>query len=210
MNVKEVKKILGPLFKGIKGTLISCNERNRRDISSNVYVYGEAELDSMVKIFDVVSPKKGEVFYDMGSGVGKQVISAALLFDFSAVKGIDIMQDLYKTSIDVLSRFNEEFAPKLPPSKVLPEIEFILGDFLKYDISDADVIFSCSTCFDDEMMESIAEKVEKLKTGSRVITLTKSLPSNEFEEIHHCFYPMSWGTSQVFIYKKLEKGSSAG
>lgn len=204
MESDEVRKVLEDLYDGVKGTIISCTERSRENITSSTYVYGEAELQSIEKIFEFVEPKKGEVFCDLGAGVGKQVLTAALLYDFGKVRGVEILTDLHKTSKDILEEFKKKYGSKLPEGKEMPDIDFLKGDFLRADFSEADVLYMCSTCFSDEMMEGIARAAEMMKAGSRVITLTKPLPSDQFEEIHHEFYPMSWGTSQVFIYKKKE------
>jgi hypothetical protein len=198
----EVREILRDLYSDIKGTLISCEERSRKKISENTFVYGEADFDSMVKIFDIVNPQPHEVFYDFGSGVGKQVLAAAMLCNCSAVYGVEYLDDLYATSCDVLEVFRKEHIPRFS-SESVAAIHFDHQDFFSYDFPHKEaVLFTCSTCFDTSMMEGIARKVEELASGSRVITLTKQLPSEEFEEITNSFYPMSWGASQVFIYKR--------
>ncbi|SCC90909.1 Uncharacterized protein SCG7109_BF_00050 [Chlamydiales bacterium SCGC AG-110-M15] len=204
MQIDEVKKVLEDLYDGVKGTIISCSERSRENITSSTYVYGEAELHSIEKIFQIVDPQPDEVFVDLGAGVGKQVLTAALLYDFKKVRGIEILSDLHKTSKDILEQFRKKYGSKLPDGKEMPDIDFLKGNFLRADFSEADVAYMCSTCYSEEMMEGIARGAEHMKPGSRVVTLTKPLPSDQYEEIHHEFYPMSWGTSQVFIYKKKD------
>lgn len=207
IEIKEVERILNELYEGIKGTIISCSERSRLNISSPVYVYGECELDSMDKILQIVAPKEGEVFLDLGFGTGKQIFTAAMLGSFAEIRGIEIMQDLYQTTTDALDRFREEYLPQLPEDFEFPEINLVRGDFLEEDFSDVNVAYMCSTCFSDEMMDGIARALEKTQPGTRVVTLTKPLPSDQFKEISHDFYKMTWGTSQVFIYEKLGETS---
>ncbi len=72
-------------------------------------------------------------------------------------------------------------------------IFFFKGSFLDYDWSDGDVIFANSTCFDDQLMESMSEQAEKLKPGAFFVTFTKGLTSKAFELLERKRYRMSWG-----------------
>jgi len=49
------------------------------------------------------------------------------------------------------------------------------------DWSDADLVLANSTCFEQTLMNQIAEKCSLLKKGSWMFTLTKKLPSSEAE-----------------------------
>ena len=42
-----------------------------------------------------------------------------------------------------------------------------------------------------------------MKKGSFFISLTKRLPSNEFQVLEYEMYRMSWGEATVFIMQKL-------
>ena len=44
---------------------------------------------------------------------------------------------------------------------------------LDVDWSDGDVVFANSTCFEDDLMGSMARQAEKLKPGTYFITFTK-------------------------------------
>ncbi len=56
-------------------------------------------------------------------------------------------------------------------------MHFEQGDITKLDWSDADVIFANSTCYDAELMASLALVADRLKVGSFSITFTRQLPS---------------------------------
>ena len=84
-------------------------------------------------------------------------------------------------------------------------IEFTHGDTTDLEVknwSDGDIIFANSTCFDDALMGSIAEKAARLKKGAIVITLTKKIPGPHFKVLEHQLYQMSWGGATVFISQK--------
>ncbi len=50
---------------------------------------------------------EGGTFYDLGSGVGKGVIAVSLIHAFDYCVGIELLDSLYKTSLELLNKFNE-------------------------------------------------------------------------------------------------------
>ena len=66
-----------------------------------------------------------------------------------------------------------------------------------------DIVFANSTCFDATLMEDMARIAERMKPGSRFITLTKQLPSSSFQLLDRRQYVMSWGEATSFIHIKL-------
>ena len=45
--------------------------------------------------------ESGGIFYDIGSGTGKPALAAALLHDFDQVNGIEILDGLYRISLEI-------------------------------------------------------------------------------------------------------------
>jgi hypothetical protein len=85
------------------------------------------------------------------------------------------------------------------------EIEFVHGDamdFVVKDWSDADLVFANSTCFNDELMDRLAEKAVHLRKGAFVVTFTRSLQRDEFDVLEGETMQMSWGGATVYIHQK--------
>jgi hypothetical protein len=57
--------------------------------------------------------ERGGIFYDLGSGTGKGVIGAAVLYNFDACYGIEILEGLYAVSLDAVNCYNTKGKPKL-------------------------------------------------------------------------------------------------
>jgi hypothetical protein len=75
-------------------------------------------------------------------------------------------------------------------------IELIHGDFLKIDWwSRADFVFMNSTCYSPALISSISNLAEKLRPGTIVVSLTKSLTSKQFTVMSKQKYQMSWGSA---------------
>jgi SAM-dependent methyltransferase len=138
-------------------------------------------------------------FYDLGSGTGKAVLLAYLLFPFQEVVGIELLEPLYLESQHIQSRFKGEFGALNQSDR---KLQFIQGDFLKCDLSKADVVFMHSTCFPDYIWETLAPKMEKLKKGTSVVTVTKTFESKHLVHLKSKEYGMAWGRATVHFYEK--------
>ena len=82
----------------------------------------------------------------------------------------------------------------------LSPIEVIEGDILKHDWSDGDIVFIAAVCFPDSLIAGIADQCEKLKKGTRVISL-KELPQKPYlEEYANLSVRHSWGGQRTHYY----------
>jgi hypothetical protein len=76
---------------------------------------------------------------------------------------------------------------------------------LATDWSNADLIFTSSICFPQELIDGITEKLKLLKKGARIMTL-KSFEGLEeiYEMTHNLRVKMTWGKTGVYIYEKVQ------
>eukprot|EP01029_Cantina_marsupialis_P031383 TRINITY_DN9022_c0_g1_i1.p1 TRINITY_DN9022_c0_g1~~TRINITY_DN9022_c0_g1_i1.p1 ORF type:complete len:404 (+),score=149.41 TRINITY_DN9022_c0_g1_i1:109-1320(+) len=188
------------------GKKMSRAEREQKGmLDVKNFVYGEVGFRSFVEVLSKIITDHGSLpkdakFCDLGSGTGRAVFIARFMYDFSYLVGIEYLETLHGTSMEVAQNFEDEFRSILNPS---PEIDFINGSFIDYDWSDSDVVFANSTCFDDELMKQISSQAELLKAGSYLITFTKPLPSKKFERVFCERFNMSWGPATVYIHQKM-------
>jgi SAM-dependent methyltransferase len=178
---------------------------------STSLVYGEVEFFSFINILERASPQKGEKFYDLGHGTGKALVAAGLLFGdiFSKIAGVEILTDLHNISINTLDLFKKSLqkSPELFSlflSHQQCDMGAIHGDILSEAVvaewTSCDIVFTNSTCFDDALMQRIAEVAIGMRQGSRFISLTRPLPSVEFEIVDKVNLGMSWGLATCFIH----------
>lgn len=197
-------RIFNQLYSGIDCFKMSKSERKEKELlNEGSYTYGEVLFYSFVQLLELTDPKAGEVFYDLGSGGGKAVFIAGLVYDFSKACGIEKLNDLYQLSIATLSKLEVLPALKteLPNKKI--NIQFLQDDFLKVDISDGDIIFINATCFRGQLWEEVMIQLLKLKVGARIIVTTQGIPIGGFELKHRNLFLMSWGLNTVSIYERV-------
>lgn len=161
------------------------------------YTYGEIDFEDFLQII-LRAPLKPEhkIFYDLGSGIGKPVIAAAMSGQFNEAWGIEILPRLYQASQQVQERLAEEFV------ELDCKIEFIQGNFFEIDFSAADVIFIQCTCMGDKTIKQLGSKLTNLKKGSVVITCTKMLDQNIFFINDYKKCKMGWGEATVYFHVK--------
>jgi len=188
------------IFAGIDSNAVSHSDRHRLQkqstgLDGKSLTYGEISFFSFSRILEMVEIQPGDTFFDLGSGAGKACIAAHLLVpQFSKCVGLELLQGLYDTSLAAAEQMGS------------PVVQFVQGDILEYDWFDFDVIFVSSICFSDELMNGIAQRLPRLKTGARFVTM-KQVNIPELALAHQGASVMSWGNVSIFVYQR--KSSSA-
>lgn len=201
MDLSVAKTVLNMLFQDVRGYDLSFNARKKLEYFDRGLTYGEIVPDAFYEMLSAVHPKKGEVFYDLGSGSGKAVFAAALFFPFSKTVGIEFLDDLYNASQDILDRFQRDIKPQYP-DEIVSDIQFSHGDFLNVDFSDADIVFAHATCFHDGQIRELLPQLEALKKGAKLLVVSKIVPSESYQLISSNEYSFSWGKATLHSYEK--------
>ena len=108
------------------------------------------------RMLQAANVKAGDVVYDLGSGDGRVLITAAQRFGAKAV-GVELSPKEVKTSQD-----------RVKALKLDDRIRVIEGDLLKVDLSEADVVTIYLLTKSNEMLRPNLEKY--LKPGARVVS----------------------------------------
>eukprot|EP00826_Nyctotherus_ovalis_P058943 TRINITY_DN8153_c0_g3_i3.p1 TRINITY_DN8153_c0_g3~~TRINITY_DN8153_c0_g3_i3.p1 ORF type:complete len:271 (-),score=29.93 TRINITY_DN8153_c0_g3_i3:117-929(-) len=186
---------------------VSLKATEQLHLPRSPFTYGEISLLSFPHLLSLAKPKKDDVFYDLGCGSAKPVLYAALLHDFRKCAGIELLGSL----CDIAKKYADKYEDhKRSASGPMGEVRIVEGDFLKIGFAEADVVYVPATTFDVSLMKELARCCEKLKTGSRIITLGKPVPCITEDNCHVVFniykkeiMLMSWGLEKVFYQEKL-------
>lgn len=194
--------VISEVYANVTGHQISAIESDLIKQKGGNPTYGEIKPESLTKLLQDLGITKHDVLYDLGSGTGKVVVQSCLEFPFKKVVGIELCQNRHEKAVHALEQLKQRgFIKKNHP------IHFIQGDIVEKPCTDATVIFMCSTCFSDELMTKLAEKISQLKKGICVITL-KRLPDPKKYKLtlmREYRLAMSWSTpegSPVYVYEK--------
>lgn len=204
--LESIEATLKTLFKGDHAKITSIIYRNVRRITDKEFIYGEIDVLSFHNILEKADPLPGDIFYDLGSGTGKAVFTAALFFDFSKSCGIELLPPLYEKANHQLKKAthffqNSQATYAKEHLAKMSTIQFINGSFLTCDCSDANILYIAATCLKDQTWESLIQKMATLSPGTRIIVATKSIHHERFEMMYQGIELMSWGLCPVTIYK---------
>jgi hypothetical protein len=197
-------------------------------IDDGSLVYGELERQDLHNYFAAVAPflSPGGRFVDLGSGLGKVVISAALHYPFESCKGIELLGYRHKLAQERLQKVLDTVAADLQEvnlpvngsdpiqlpwgdqlkvkdiSQLQKRVELFEGDMFDFDVSQASLIFIYSTCFGSLMTKISHKLANEAPVGCLVSTTTFSITHPAFELVLH--FPakqMAW--TDVFIYRLI-------
>jgi hypothetical protein len=201
-------------------------------IDDGSLVYGELSRQELKNYFEEIGSllSPGGQFVDLGSGLGKVVMSAGLHFPFDTCKGIEIVPyrhkmafdrflHLLKVGQDGLNRLQtpthaEQFldqaaSPSMKVSHLLnlpKRVSFQLGDMFACDVSTASLVFIYSTCF-GSFIHKIAHKIaNEAPEGCLVSCTTYAMTHPGLELVKH-FPAKSVAWTDIYVYKRV--GSQA-
>ncbi|KTD77911.1 hypothetical protein Lwor_1793 [Legionella worsleiensis] len=203
-NIEKKTLILEELYKKVHAKSSSIRYRLLHLIQNKEFIYGEIDFLSFYTILERTSPSTKDVFYDLGSGSGKAVLSAILFFNVNKSIGIELLPPLYEQSNTQLEKAIQQFLKHDDEKEYLLQMEhvqFFNDSFLHYDFGDADIIYVAATCLSDPTWNELISKMAGLKPGSRIIVTTRMIHHDQFESIYQGVELMSWGLCPVRIYK---------
>lgn len=173
-------------------------------------------------------------FYDLGSGHGNVCVQAALIHPFKSCIGIEFLSPLHKMAMRLkniydknileilkvnslsekklfINHFEVNLNSELYPDVntrlefITPEVNYIKGSFFENDWSDASMVYICSTCFSNDIIQQIFEKTIFLKKGSIIVNTDHEMPEHlkeHFESITPFQRLMSWGVATIYIHRR--------
>lgn len=205
VDVEPLYENLTSFFPIAMGKSTSRKERIAKSLTSSNLLYSEVTFDMMASIMrqlkelGVLKRKQGK-FFDLGAGVGKAVIAAAMLHPFASCVGIEVLENIHATSMEMLRQFNAKIATRLHH---VPTVGFVLGDIAEVDWKSATVLFINMTTYTEELIEEIKATAGEMKRGTICITVTKQLRSKAWEVVHVSEEKLNWGQSHVYIHQKV-------
>jgi hypothetical protein len=192
-------------------------------------IYGELQRYELENYFEAIAPaiRPGGVMVDLGSGLGKVVMSAALAFPFQRCIGVELMGYRHAMAAERLHALLALARQGLAalPSPLLPgtplqlpfggtadgrhlldlasRIAFIEADMFKVDVRGASLVFMYSTCF-GPLMDALGDKLAReMRPGALVSTTTYALKHPAFKLLH--YFPagtVAW--TSVMLYQRVD------
>ena len=95
------------------------------------WFYGELSWSGSWDLIGLAKPREGDVFVDLGSGLGKMVLSAAMTRRFKECRGVEILPELHGKATAALGRLRDAVGEE--SFAMLPPMRLECGDMLAAD-----------------------------------------------------------------------------
>lgn len=203
----KIDLFLTRVFSHARSRWISQQDRQQLKKQDDSFTYGEVDCLSFMSTLDKTQPQQGEIFFDLGSGAGKAVMTAALTFDLAQSIGVELLPRLCELAKQRIHKAqtmlsSEETSFSKTSLERLARIQIVTDDFLHVDITHCNILFINATCLSYSTWQNIQNKLLQLKTGSRVIVTSKKILLEPFRLVYQGRTLMSWGMNSIHIYIK--------
>jgi precorrin-6B methylase 2 len=198
LNIDRHQRRFQQLYQNVNGFQLSKQARQKGDAFE--YTYGEIEFLPFIALLTLIPIDKNTIFYDLGSGSGKAVIAAAMVFEMKKCCGIEIFTELHETANQQLEKLQNTRYYQTQTE----DIHFLQNNFLNVPLNEATVIFINSTAFFGKHWENINDCFDGLIQCEYIISTSKALCSNSYQIIRKTRMAVSWGDVQVFIHKRIK------
>ena len=139
------------------------------------------------KVSDNLSNKN---FIDLGSGDGRVPIWAST-YGFKNSDGVELSPLRHNIATNHLKKINSN------------NINFYNNDILNHNISNYDLMYMSSLCFNEDILKKIAEKIDIEGKINSMIVSSKEMPLKNYKLIENLNLVQSWGgKNNGYVYIK--------
>jgi hypothetical protein len=156
--------------------------------------YGEIPYDSAAHILADLKLSQNDVFYDLGSGVGKLVLQAYLTTPVKRSVGIE----LSKTRFNIA---NSRHKQTILDDHTTPgrDLIFLHQNIRTATLSDATVCFLSGITFPPPLVQTIMDRLSALQHPVKVVSILPLPEHAQFKLIKTYQLPMSWASEGVDV-----------
>lgn len=196
MSTQDPREAVRRLFRDVWAYEIPKAEERTIRASRGSPLYGEIKPASVHRLLGHLELGVDDVLYDLGSGAGKMVVQAAMTVPLRRCVGVELSKMRHDAAKEALARAHEEGLV------VARRCEFRNEDLLEADLSDATVVYTCSTGFSLRFMRSLTRKLSRLREGLVFVTTQWLFTRHGFEEVDSLRLDMTWKRrSEVHVYR---------
>lgn len=180
------------------------------DDKSRELTYGEITVLGVQQFIDAVPQglSSDDVFFDLGSGVGKSVFQVYLTTDANRASGVELAESRHQYGVQALSTLRSispEATSDAESQLVLNgrELSLMHGDVLTADISRGTVFFVSSLAFPDFVLRGVAERFASQMPPGTVAAFSQKIPGchRGLAFLRRLYIAMTWAErSPMFLY----------
>lgn len=187
------------LYQGISGFIsYQPGEKEERKKQKVFLTYGEILPSSMDVLIESLSIHSNDVFYDLGSGIGKVPLHFFLKTPVRKAVGIEASKERHHSANNVYRAIKQRF-PEVFNNRC--QLECIQENFLTANISDATIVYSCSTCFDETLLSEMGQVLDNCVNLKYVLTM-KPIPMVFLTLLDVFEVECTWDKVECYLYRR--------
>jgi hypothetical protein len=186
------------LYKDVSGYIgYELNEKERAQKQKIFLTYGEIlypGINAMITNLDI---NDNDVFYDLGSGIGKVALQVFLKTSVKKACGIEASDARHRCAEKIYKSVKKEYSELFVKER---ELESIQGNFLLHPIQEATIIFCDSVCFSEEVLKDIGAILNDCSKLKHVIS-SKPIPLEKLSIAKTLELECSWQVhTRCYLY----------
>jgi SAM-dependent methyltransferase len=148
--------------------------------------YGETPFSVMDSIAKALELKPSDHLYELGCGRGRACFFLSYFYRCK-VTGVEIIPIFVKKAEEIKMKFCQD------------NVTFHCSDLFSEDLSDASCIYIYGTTLDDESIKTLTKKIESLRPGVKVVTISYPLESSKIQVKKEIPVSFPWGKTTGYI-----------
>ncbi len=197
MRSQDAIARLRRIYRPLDGFAIPPEDVRAVERSRGSATYGELMPTATVRLLEQLELTRRDVFYDLGAGIGKVVLLAALTTPVARAIGVELSPRRVAAGNQGLALARAE---GLRGAKRASLIE---ADMLRCELDDATVVYTCSTAFSSAFMRKLLRRLALLPRLRTLVSLQDFDDHPSFELVATPRLDASWkrGT-KVHVYSR--------
>lgn len=186
------------LYQGLSGFISYKPGEKEAGVKEKIYfTYGEILYSSVNTIIDYMQVTEKDVFYDLGSGIGKVPLHFFLKTPVKRAFGVEASKLRHEQALKIYQQMHNEFPELFENGRVLGCEQ---KNFLDINLQDATIIYTCSTCFSEELLIDIARLLDACPKLRCVVSL-KELPLSVLTLDKILEIECTWDKTKCYAYR---------
>jgi SAM-dependent methyltransferase len=193
----DPRATLRQLYRGLDGFPISSADEHRVARSDGSATYGELLPTATLRMLAQLDLDRRDQFVDLGAGIGKVVLLAAMTTAVGNVLGVELSAERVAVAQQALTRARRARVHGVGRVRMLE------ADMLRCPLDDASVIYTCSTAFSSAFMRRLVRRLAKLPKLRMLVSLQDLDPHRAFELRETMRLDASWTRrTEVYVYSR--------
>lgn len=170
-------------------TTISLDERAARGIDDDQLTYGETRWTTFLSLIPEMKLRPDSHFIDLGCGAGFLCLLISQGLQVTAT-GVDLIQGFIDNGNQIVSQLS------------LEQIRFQQANFFELELLPFDCFYATATCFSEETLDDLSEKLISAKSGARILTVTSPVEGHHLRQVKQIRTRYDWGMDWVYVVER--------